>query len=158
MQRIHQAAALCFLAFSAFVAWESWGWEYYTKLGPGAGFFPLWLAGLLGVLALVWLVQVSGRAGQPAESAFLPPRGGLVRILTILAALLAVTGSMELLGFQLTMFLFLGFLLLVLGRQTLWLTLVIALLGSVGVYRLFGGYLDVQLPPASVGWLAGLGL
>jgi len=48
MQRIHQAAALFFLAFSAFVVWESWNLEYYTHLGPGAGFFPLWLGVIMG--------------------------------------------------------------------------------------------------------------
>ncbi len=50
------------------------------------------------------------------------------------------------------------FLLMVLGRQALWLTLVVALLGSIGVYRLFGAYLDVPLPPAAVKFLANLGL
>jgi hypothetical protein len=56
------------------------------------------------------------------------------------------------------MFLLLVFLLLIPGRQTIWLTLVVALLGSVGVYHLFGSYLDVQLPKASLALLAGLGL
>ncbi len=52
MQRIHQGAALFFLAFSAFVVWESWNLEYYTHLGPGAGFFPLWLGVIMGGLSL----------------------------------------------------------------------------------------------------------
>ena len=69
-----------------------------------------------------------------------------------------MAGLMNLLGFQLTMFLFLVFLLMVLGRQALWVTLVVALLGSVGVYHLFGGYLDVSLPAATVKFLANLGL
>ena len=158
MQRIHQTAALCFVALSAFVVWESWNLEYYTKLGPGAGFFPLWLGVAIGGLSLVWLVQVSARKGRPKDAAFLPERGGIVRILSVLAALVAVAVLMDLLGFQLAMFVFLVFLLLVLGRQALWLTLIVALLGSVVVYRVFGSYLDVQLPPASLAFLARLGL
>jgi len=68
MQRIHQAAALFFLAFSAFVVWESWNLEYYTHLGPGAGFFPLWLGVIMGGLSLIWLIQVSGHeAGEHRE-------------------------------------------------------------------------------------------
>ena len=86
------------------------------------------------------------------------PRAGIVRILSILAALVVVAGLMNLLGFQLTMFLFMVFLLMVLGRQTLWMTLIIALVCSVGVYHLFGRYLDVQLPAASLAFLANLGL
>jgi len=65
---------------------------------------------------------------------------------------------MDFLGFQMVMFPLLFFLLRVVGRQKIWLTLVIALLGSVGIYHLFGSYLDVQLPKASLAFLAGLGL
>lgn len=158
MQRIHQGAALCFTVFSASVVWESRNLEYYTPLGPGAGFFPLWLGVFMGGLSLIWLVQVSGRKGRPQEGVFLPERGGMARLLSVLAAMLAATLLMDFLGFQLAMFLLLFFLLLIPGRQTIWLTLVVTLLGSVGVYHLFGSYLDVQLPKASLAFLAGLGL
>jgi putative tricarboxylic transport membrane protein len=158
MQRIHQITAVCFMAFAGFVMWESIQLEYYTKLGPGPGFFPFWLGAVFGGIGLAWLVQVSLPAGRPAERAFLPDRGGILRILAILVAMVAVIGFLNVLGFQLTMFLFLVFLLKILGQQRFWLTIVTALLGSVGVYRLFGGYLDVQLPAASLAFLAKLGL
>ena len=158
MQRIHQATALCFLAFSAFVMRASWGLDYYTKLGPGSGFFPFWLGVATGVLSLVWLIQVSMRSGRPDDVPFLPDRAGIGRILAILAAMGVMAGFMDLLGFQLMMFAFIFFLLMVLGQQGLWLTLVIALVGSVGVYHIFSGYLDVQLPAATVKFLALLGL
>ncbi len=158
MQRIHQGAALCFTAFSAFVVWESWNLEYYTPLGPGAGFFPLWLGVVMGGLSLIWFVQISGRKGRPKDGAFLPERRGMVRLLSVLGAMVAATLLMDFLGYQLAMFLLLFFLLLIPGRQTIWLTMVVALLGSVGIYYLFGSYLDVQLPKASLALLAGLGL
>jgi len=158
MQRIHQIAALCFMVFSALVVWESVDLEYYSELGPGPGFFPFWLGTGLGALSLFWLVQVSGRLGRPKEGAFLPQQGGIVRILSSMAALVALAGLMNRLGFQLTMFLFLVFLLMALGRQRLWVTLIIAFLGSVGVYHLFGSYLDVTLPLSSMEILANLGL
>ncbi len=158
MQRIHQGAALCFLAFSVFVAWEAWNLEYYTPLGPGPGFFPLWLGAIMGGLSAVWFVQTSGRRGRPKEGAFLPEREGLVRLLAVLGTMVAATFLMDFLGFQLAMFLLLLYLLLIPGRQPVWLTLFIALLGSVGIYHLFGSYLDVQLPKASLAFLTGLGL
>jgi putative tricarboxylic transport membrane protein len=158
MQRVHQVAALCFAALSAFVVWKSWGLEYYTTLGPGAGFFPLWLGVAMEGLSLVWLIQASVRKEWPKDAAFLPEREGIVRILSVLAALVAVTILMDFIGFQLAMFLFLVFLLRIPGKQTLWLTLIIALLGSVGVYHVFGSYLDVQLPVSSFALLAKLGL
>jgi putative tricarboxylic transport membrane protein len=158
MQRIHQGTAFFFLAFSVFVVWESWNLEYYTALGPGAGFFPLWLGAIMGGLSLIWLAQVSGGKGKPKEGAFLPGREGSVRLLSVLVALVATALFMDMLGFQLPMFLLLVFLLGVVGQQKIWLTLVIALLGSVGIYHLFGSYLDVQLPKASLAFLASLGL
>ena len=158
MQRIHQVAALCFLVFSGLVMWASWALDYYTKLGPGSGFFPFWLGVATGVFSLVWLIQVSMRSGRPEDVPFLPDRAGIARILAILAAMAMMAGFMELLGFQLMMFAFIFFLLMVLGQQGLWLTLVIALVGSVGVYHLFSKYLDVQLPAATVKFLALLGL
>jgi putative tricarboxylic transport membrane protein len=158
MQRVQRGAALCFIIFSALVVWGSLNLEYYTKLGPGAGFFPLWLGIAMGGLSLVWLVQVSRRTGGNPDAAFLPERTGILRILAIIASLVATALVMNLLGFQVSMFLLLVFLLLVLGRQSLWLTLIISLAGSVGVYRVFGTYLDVQLPASSLAFLARLGL
>jgi putative tricarboxylic transport membrane protein len=159
MHRKHQVAAVCFLAFSAYLMWESWNnMEYYTRLGPGAGFFPFWLGALLGVLGIVWLVQVSRRTGDTDEGPSLPPRDGIVRILSIVVSVAAVSALMNLLGFQLTMFAFMVFMLMILGRQTIWTTVIIALMCSVGVYHLFGRYLDLQLPAASLSFLAKLGL
>jgi putative tricarboxylic transport membrane protein len=159
MHRKHQIAALCFLAFSAYLMWDSWNnMEYYTPLGPGAGFFPFWLGALLGGLGIIWLVQVSRRSGNTEEEPSLPPRGGTVRILSIIISVVAVSALMDLLGFQLTMFLFMILMLMILGRQTIWMTLVISLSCSVGVYHLFGRYLDVQLPAASWTFLAAIGL
>lgn len=158
MQRIHQGAAVFFIAFSAFVVWEAWNLEYYTPMGPGAGFFPLWLGVVLGGLSLVLLIQVSGKKGKPKESDFLPDREGLVRLLSIIGSIVLATLVMDILGFQLSMFLLLVFLLLIPGRQRLLLSLIFAIMGSVGIYHLFGRYLDVQLPRTSIEILSRLGL
>lgn len=158
MQRIHQGAALCFGAFSVFIAWEAWNLEYYTPLGPGPGFFPLWLGAIMGGLSVFWFVQVCSRKGRPQEGSFLPERDGRARLLSVLGAMVAATLLMDFLGFQLSMLLLLLFLLFVPGRQPVLLTLTVALLGSVGIYHLFGSYLDVQLPKASLSFLARLGL
>ena len=132
--------------------------EYYSRLGPGAGFFPFWLGTALGVLSFIWLVQVSRPSGNPNEGAFLPKEGGTGRILSILASLVVLGILMNLIGFQLSMFLYMVFLLMVLGRQKLLMTVIVALACSVGVYHVFVRYLDVPLPVASFAFLANLGL
>jgi putative tricarboxylic transport membrane protein len=158
MQRIHQIAALCFIAVSGYVVVASLQMEYYTRLGPGSGFFPFWLGLLMGGLSLIWLIQVSRQSGRPKDGAFLPEKEGVLQILSILLALSATAFLMDLIGFQLTMFLFVVFLLRVLGRRSLWMTLIVAVVCSVGVYHVFGRFLDVQLPAASLAILAVLGL
>jgi putative tricarboxylic transport membrane protein len=159
MQRSSQILGLVFIAISAYIVWESFqGLQYYTELGPGSGFFPLWLGFFMGGLSLAWLVQVSGRKGSQKEVAFLPERAGIVRILLIVASLVLVAICMKLLGFQLSMFLVLVFWTKVLGRQPLWGALVTAFIGSVGMYRVFGKFLALPLPTASVEFLAHLGL
>ena len=132
--------------------------EYYTSLGPGAGFFPLWLGVVMGGLSLAWFVQISP-SQRAAERGRLSPRppGHRPASCRSSAPWWRRRLLMDFLGYQVAMFLLLFFLLLVPGRQTIWLTLVIALLGSVGVYHVFGSYLDVQLPKASLALLAGLG-
>ena len=159
MHRKHQIAALCFLAFSAYLMWESLKkMEYYTLLGPGTGFFPFWLGAILGGLGIIWLVQVSRRRAEAGEGPHLPPRDGIVRMVAIVVSLAVVSALLDILGYQLVMFLFMVFVLRVLGRQAIWMTLVLALVCSVGVYHLFGRYLDVQLPVASWTFLNGIGL
>lgn len=158
MKRIHQGAAVFFILFSMLVVWKSWDFEYYTPLGPGPGFFPLWLGGIMGGLSLIWLLQVSRGEGCDADEAFLPERAGAVRLLSIIFAMVAATLLMDFLGYQLPMFLLLVFILWIPGRQNIWMTLIIATLGSVGVSYVFRNYLEIQLPEATVPFLHGLGI
>lgn len=157
MQRVQQVAAACFIALSGYVVVESIRMEYYTKLGPGPGFFPFWLGLIMGGLSIVWLIQLARQSGKSKAGAFFPEKKGVLQILSILLAL-AATAVMDVIGFQLTMFLFMIFLLKVVGRSSFWTTLIVALVSSVGVFHLFGKYLDVQLPASSLAMLAALGL
>lgn len=157
MQRIQQVAAVCFMAISGYVVVAAIKMEYYTNLGPGPGFFPCWLGLIMGGLSIIWFIQLFMQSGKFKDATFLPEKKGILQILSILLALSA-TAVMDVIGFQLTMFLFMIFLLRVVGRTSLWTTLIIALVSSVGVFHLFGRYLDVQLPVSSLTMLAALGL
>jgi putative tricarboxylic transport membrane protein len=138
----------------------------WTALGPGPGFFPLCLGVLLAVLGSAWFVaqlranrsRVAVVPGEPETDEDEVPEYSLPTVVAILASLCALAATLEVLGYQLAMFLFLLFHLLVLGRRRLLLSLVIALVGSVGVFVAFTRLLGVPLPAASVPFLAGLGL
>jgi len=146
------------VAFSAFVTWEAWRMEYYTSLGPGPGFFPFWLGVVMGGLSLVWFFQASHLKIGPKAASLLPQGEGMRRLLSVLVALLLSTFVMDYIGFQLSMFFLLVFLLRVHGQQGRWITLIVAVAGSAGIFHLFGSYLDVQLPRSAIAFLAALGL
>jgi putative tricarboxylic transport membrane protein len=158
MRRVYQIASLIFLAFSAYLVFESRQMEYYADLGPGPGFFPFWLGALLAMLSIIWLVQVSIGPGGAIEAGFIPDRRGLVRVIAVLVTMALFGWVVDDLGFQLTMLIFLGSLLIALGRQNLIVTAAVALVGSFGVYYVFTNWLDVQLPASSIEFLRNLGL
>ena len=157
------------LLLASAVIWNSVGLGYWTTLGPGPGFFPLWLATLLAALSVAWLVQqirgsspptdveepVAGLEALPqeAESAVEPGR-----VVAIVVSLVVLTALLEVLGFQLSMLLFLIFHLKVLGRRRWLLTLVLSAVGSFGVYTLFALVLSVNLPVSAIPALQSLGL
>lgn len=151
MRKLQVSVGLVFLLFAAFVAWQAWGLRYYTRLGPGPGFFPLWLAGLLG---LVSLGLIADAFRQPAAAllpaGFVPEAGGVVRILSVVAAILAAVFLLQPLGFRITMLLLYLFILLVMGQRNPIAIALIALGGSFGAFQLFH-VLDVRLPVGMFG-------
>ena len=158
MRRANQVTSGLFLAVGLYVLLEAVNLEYWSPLGPGPGFFPFWLGFSLSVLTIGWFIKSTRESGEPLPEDFFPDRYGAIRVVSIVAALIVLAFLFEVIGFQVTMFSFLLFLLIALGRQPLPLTLVLSLAGSFGTYYLFTKYLDVQLPAASIEVLRNLGL
>lgn len=172
-------------AFSAWVGVEAHGLGYWSSLGPGPGFFPLWIAVLLMVLAVAWATQVALRAdsasdsvrtspsaqrpdddGAPAEAltaedglhAEPAPRAEPRRVAGLLVGLLFVALAMETLGYQLTLVIFLVLTMRFIDRASWRLTLLVALLAGPAVYHLFADLLAVQLPLSTLPALRNIGL
>jgi len=162
MRKASLITGIIFLAFSLTVMVSSWSMEYYSSIGPGPGFFPFWLSAILGLLAILWIVQIlrspSKSKDKDGNDRLFPRGDGLLRLLSIMGAVFFMMILMEPLGFQLTMFAFLIFLLIVLGRVRTRTTLIIAAVGSFGLFRVFTMLLDVQLPQSAISFLAAIGL
>ena len=163
-------APVLLLLLAVAITWNSLDLGYWTPLGPGPGLLPLWLAVLLAVLSAIWLVQqvrspspspvedeepVAGVDSLPEETGE-PVKPGVV--IAIVVSLVVLTAMLEVLGFQLSMLLFLIFHLKVLGRRRWLLTLVLSAVGSFGVYTLFAQVLSVNLPVSAIPALRSLGL
>jgi putative tricarboxylic transport membrane protein len=158
VRRVYQTASLIFIAVGIYVALEARDMAFYTVIGPGPGFFPLVLGIVFVGLSIAWLGQVSLQSEEPMEKEFIPKGVGVVRIISILAALMFFSLLVDVIGFQLVMLFFLLFLLNVLGRQNLILKLVVSAAGSFGLYYVFKSWLGVSLPEASIEVIRNLGL
>ncbi len=146
MKRTYQISAVLLLLFSAFVARESLRLKYYTSLGPGPGFFPLWLSLLLAVLSGVMLFQATCRAMDPKPHDFFHSRQGYFRILAICGAWIWAVLALEPLGYRVTMAVFCPILLMTLGRARWYVVILITLFSSLVVFWIFNGFLRISLP------------
>ena len=146
MKRPYQITGIIVVIMAVFLARESLRLRYYTGLGPGPGFFPLWLSVLMGILgaAMFWRATFGAPEAMPAD--FIADRRGCIRVAAVVGMLVAVIVLIEPLGFRLAMLGFYLFILTALGRQHWLLTGIIALAGSFGVYYVFVHWLAVPLP------------
>jgi putative tricarboxylic transport membrane protein len=124
----------------------------WTSLGPGPGLFPFAMGAVLAAMSVLWLLQELKKPSAAAESA----DGGLV--VAVVVSLLVLAAVLDLLGFQLSMFLFLIYHLRIRGKRTWISSLIIALAGSVGAFYAFNYGLNVALPVSAIPALNLIGL
>jgi putative tricarboxylic transport membrane protein len=151
-RRAYQLSGLAALGLAAFLGHQAAGLTYYTRLGPGPGFFPRWLCGILALLALAVIARATWGADGAAPPISVPDRRAALRILIVVAALFAVAMLTTTLGFRLTM---LAFYLTVIGALGRWRwieTPVLAGLGSFATYHVFVQWLRLPLPVGIFGF------
>jgi putative tricarboxylic transport membrane protein len=129
-----------FTAVGGYVLASSVSLGLWTTLGPGPGLFPFAMGGVLVAMSALWLVQELRRPSERSEGI---DRGVVV---AVVMSLVVLASAMDLLGFQLSMFLFLLYHLKLRGRRTWVSSLIIALAGSVGAFYAFTYGLNVALP------------
>lgn len=141
-----------FAAVGVYVLVSSVGLGLWTSLGPGPGLFPFAMGAVLAAMSAVWLLQELRRPSETAEGV----DSGLV--IAVVASLVVLAAVMDLLGFQLSMFLFLMYHLKLRGRRAWPSSLVTALVGSVGAFYAFNYGLNVALPVSAFPLLNTIGL
>jgi putative tricarboxylic transport membrane protein len=150
MQKAERVIAAVCVLLGLGIVWQAWSMEYLTSIGPGPGFFPLWLGLLLTGLSVAWLLSAVWRPAHTNDRRFLPEGRGLRRILLVMGAIMAVGLAMEPVGFQLALFAFVAVVLTALGWRRWGLTVILSSALSFGVYHAFTRWLDVNLPQASI--------
>jgi putative tricarboxylic transport membrane protein len=154
---LYRLVALGFAALGLWVCWYSYELLYYTPVGPGPGFFPMWLGGLLVVLSLGVFGSSLLGLSPPFPERIIPKRTPATEMAVTFAAIAFFALFVERAGFVPVIFVMLLILMLV-NRVPLVTALLIALAGSLGVAYVFVHWLGVFLPVVPYGLLGGIGL
>ena len=147
------AACLLLLAFAALMAFDNWrsgaGW---ASDGPKAGYFPFYLALLLGAASLYGLVKaIAERAG--AVSPFVN-RDQLRRVMQVLVPTFLFCLFTEWLGIYVASFLLIAGFMRLVGGIAWWKSLLTSLLFAVAMFVTFDVAFDVIMPKGPLeAWL-----
>jgi putative tricarboxylic transport membrane protein len=135
-----------FILFSFYVCFESWRLGVGSFFRPGAGFFPFYSSLLLGALSLtVALFTFRGKVEKAKSWA------DLGKTVTVSLAVLGFSLLLIPLGFVVTSFLFIFFLLRAVERRGWLFSAAAALFISGAFYIVFALWLRAQLPPGILG-------
>lgn len=137
------------LVFSGLLFQQSLKLDYYNSLGPGPGFLPLWLSGLLFVITLLYIWD-SLKNEVIALGSLLPHHGALPDIGLMLLGLCLFALFVEQIGFVLagTQLVF----LMTVRKFKWYYALGGAALAAVFLLLAFQKFLGVSLPVNDFGW------
>ena len=152
MKHLYLISGTFWLLIGLILAISSISYEIGSLTQPGPGFFPLLLGLVLILLALnsvLGHVRKSSPAAVKITSFFLP--GRLKYVVYTVLILLFATFLFEWLGYLLTFFFIILFLMEGIGFKNWKVSLIVAFLTAVGVYLLFTLLLKLQLPRGILG-------
>jgi len=151
VQRADRIAAAVLLAFSlAFAAGALKYYPYWSDTGPGSGFLPVWLGGVMAALAILLLVRRPRQADALVE--WLPRGERLRRLAVVLGATVLYVAALHVLGMIVASALYLAFIMRYLGRHAWWLTAAVAGATALGNWLLFVYWLKVPFPLSPLGF------
>ena len=137
------AVAWLFFVLIALVAfYEALKLPFGRASAPGAGFFPAVLAVLLAAVALAGLIAALRGGEQEGEASRLVWKKNILTV----TALLAFAFIFEYVGYLVTTFLFVAFLLRIVERKSWAQAGAVALSASLVSYIIFGLLLGAPLP------------
>ncbi len=152
MQRYNKVAAVFFFFVGLFFALYARRVEIGTWTEPGPGFLPFWAGLTLLAMGLLLLFKSYRQpAGAPASS-FFPQPDSWKRVSATFLSLIAYNLLLTTLGFTITTFLLLAFLIRFIFPQTWTRTLTVSVLGSIFARLLFINFLETQLPKGLFGF------
>jgi ABC-type Fe3+-siderophore transport system permease subunit len=145
MKKYNLINGFIYLGLALFMVFESFRLELGEVRSPGAGFFPFLTAIPLGVLAIILILNaVSKSVGK--EEVNWPTKKNRRKIIMTLSALAVYTLCLSYLGYFMSTFILLFWLLKGIEPQKWSTAFLIAVISVVATYFIFGQWLDVPLP------------
>ncbi len=142
-------AGVVVLLYAAVLLSESRSLIYYTKNGPGPGFLPLWISGLLAVLAAAYIWTELKKEGVMLKD-ILPSGQALRNHLSVVAAIIIFMLMLDITGYVVasTVMMFITLI----GQYKWHAALGISLSTAVLLLLLFQYVMDIPLPANSFGF------
>lgn len=151
MRSVKICSSLFWLLFSAVMSREAFRLPMGEMKDPGAGFFPLMVALVLGLLAVIAFFYAF-RARTGAREASSLERFRWWNLVVILAALVAYALTLETAGFLINTFWFMLLLLKVIGPEGWPKALLASLITAVVSELFFNVLLGAQIPTGILGF------
>lgn len=152
MNRRDLLASLFWLGISIFVCVMSIKSDVGSLHAPGPGFLPFWSAFLLGSLSLV--LMVTSHLGKTWKGQLSDMWKDLEwrRVLLVLVSLFLYPLILPLMGYLITTFALMVFLLCLVQRSKMWIEVASSLAITLVSYLIFFVLLDVRLPKGIFGF------
>lgn len=151
MKRGWIVASIAFLALFCMTIWQSVALPLLDELGPGPGFFPLWLAGIGAALSALLIAETAWAPAESPEETLVPDRAATFRVLSVVVMLGVGALLLDWLGWRLTALIVTGTLLPALGARSPIAVALFVLAASFGVFHVFYYWLKVPLPIGTFG-------
>lgn len=152
MQNYNRIAGLFFLFVGIFFALYARTVEIGTLTEPGPGFLPFFGGLTLTAMSIALLLGTFIKKIVELRPSFFPQRDSWKRVSLVFLSLIAYNQLLNLLGFAITTFFFIGFLVKFIFPQSIKITLIVAFLSALGARLLFINFLETQLPKGFLGF------
>jgi len=140
------------LGLSLWCYLESTKFTYMTQFTPGPGFLPFWVGVILAILSCYLLYDTFRR--EPSEEdhmKILPKRHALYRVGFIFLMLFGLKMVMPLLGFPITVCLFVATILFTLEKYNIFKSVGYGIAYAAATWLLFEKYLEMGFPKGFLG-------
>jgi putative tricarboxylic transport membrane protein len=148
----NRVAAIFFLCIGVFFTLYARRVEIGTWTEPGPGFLPFWAGLTLTIMSIALLIGSYGKKAWQAKPSFFPKPDSWKRVLATFLSLIVYNLLLTPVGFTLTTFFFLTFLVKWIFPQSWKRTLTVSICGSLFARLLFIHFLETQLPKGFLGF------